>query len=954
MIWLIVPFLLQLGLVAGLVGTLSFSAGRTAVNDVARRVRNEITLRVQEHLETFLKTPRQINRINADALRQGLPGPDDPEALEHYFWKQIQVFPTVTSLYFGTPDGGLVDAGREGAGGPLYVIATDNYTRGPFRKFATDRTGRRTELLTVIPDFDARKRSWYRMAVDKRGPVWSDIFILFTGQDLSLAASRPVYGARGELLGVMANGIFLSHISEFLQGLEIGRTGQCFIMERNGRLVAASTHETTVSNGGPDKTPRRRHAHESDSPMIRGAARFIADRAASEHAPLALGDRGHFTFDMDGERHFLQISPIRDHYGIDWRVVVVIPEADFMADIHAGLRTTIALVAAAMLVALLVGIVTAGWVTRPVHRLNASTQALARGEWREPGRRAWISEIDQLAESFARMARRLNASLDRLQAEVAERSRAESEVRERERHLRSIFEAADHVAFITVDADEAAPRVTGFSPGAERIFGHHAESVIGQPVDDLRLTRAPDHWTTFLAAMRAGETPPRRAVETTLVRRSGEPFDALFSTHPLGDDAGSLSGAIGVAIDISRRKQAEAELRKMEKLTSIGTLAGGIAHDFNNILMGIFGSISLARTMIDPDHPAGGPLDKAEAAMNRATRLTRQLLTFSKGGAPVRESISLARIVETVVRFDLSGGNVKLELEANEALWPARADIGQIQQVFSNLAINAAQAMPDGGRLRIRMENREITGSEAIPLKPGKYIRTIIRDEGLGIPKAQLSQIFDPYYSTKPNGSGLGLATVFSIVNRHGGHIAVDSTPGEGTRFTIHLPAADTPSPAANKSRAPVQEPLRPARKARILIMDDEEMIRTLGAQLLARIGHEVETAADGHETVDRYREAMSSGKPFDLVIMDLTIPGGMGGRKAVQALLAIDPEAKAVVSTGYADDPVMADPSAHGFAGIIPKPYTQDQLKSVIDQVLNADSGVKGVRFGANRQKRS
>ncbi len=936
-IWLIVPFLLQLGLVAVLVGTLAFGAGRTAVNEVARQLRNEITFRVQEHLESFLETPHRINRINANALRRGLPGPDDPAALEHYFWEQIQVFPTVTSLYFGTPDGGLVDAGREGAGGPLYVIATDNYTRGTFRKFATDRMGRRTELLAEIPDFDARTRSWFRKAVERRGPVWSEIFILFTGQDLSISASRPVFGAEGKFLGVMANGIFLSHLSDFLQGLEIGRTGQCFIMERDGHLVAASTHEPTITNGDQDEEPRRRHARESDSHKIRRAARFLEDQA--DQGPLRLGPQGHFTFEMDGERHFLQISPIRDHYGIDWRVVVVIPEADFMADIHDGLRITAVLVAAAMLVALLVGIVTAGWVTRPVQRLNASTRALARREWREPARRAWISEIDQLGRSFARMARRLNASLDRLQAEVAERTRAESEVRERERHLRSIFEAADHVAFITVDADAKSPRITDFSPGAERILGHHAQDVIGRPVSSLRLTNDPDAWQAMLAALWAGR--PGKSGEATLLRRSGEAFAALFSIHPLRDEAGTLTGAIGVAIDINRRKQAEAELRKMEKLTSIGTLAGGIAHDFNNILMGIFGSISLARTMLAPDHPAGGPLDKAEGAMNRATRLTQQLLTFSKGGAPVKETASLARIVETVVRFDLSGGNVKLLMSADEDIWPARVDTGQIQQVFSNLAINAAQAMPDGGRLHIRMGNHEITSPADNPLKPGKYIRTTVRDDGHGIPESRLNRIFDPYYTTKPNGSGLGLATVFSIVNRHGGHIAVDSNPGKGTCFTIHLPAADPAAPPADPPPDLPPQPASPARKARILLMDDEEMIRNVGAQLLMRIGHEVETAAEGQETVDRYREAMAAENPFDLVIMDLTVPGGMGGRKAVQALLAIDPGAKAVVSTGYADDPVMADPTAYGFAGIVPKPYTMAQLKEMVDTVLTGETRI-------------
>ena len=318
--------------------------------------------------------------------------------------------------------------------------------------------------------------------------------------------------------------------------------------------------------------------------------------------------------------------------------------------------------------------------------------------------------------------------------------------------------------------------------------------------------------------------------------------------------------------------------------------------------------------------------------MNRAVRLTKQLLTFAKGGDPIKENVSLDAIVEEVAGFELSGSNVLLVHKQAADLWIAKADEGQIQQVISNLTINARQAMPHGGHLYITLENAEIQ-EDAIPmLHQGKYIKVTVRDEGTGIDPACMHRIFEPYYSTKQTGSGLGLATTYSIISKHGGHIEVVSELGKGTTFTFCLPASESLSRPAKPSVAE-SVVLKPATK--ILILDDEEYIRMVTPHWLKRLGCLVETAADGQQAIEMYKQAMNSGAPFDIMILDLTIPGGIGGQEVLKAIQAIDPNAKAIVSSGYAEDTVMSNYVSWGFKGILAKPYSESQLGTLVKQVV-------------------
>jgi two-component system, cell cycle sensor histidine kinase and response regulator CckA len=385
-----------------------------------------------------------------------------------------------------------------------------------------------------------------------------------------------------------------------------------------------------------------------------------------------------------------------------------------------------------------------------------------------------------------------------------------------------------------------------------------------------------------------------------------------------------------------KRLQQEQQLLQLQKLESLGLLAGGIAHDFNNLLTAIMGNISLAKMNLSDSSERYQSLDEAEKASFQAKDLTAQLLTFSKGGKPLKQLASLDQIIRESARLALRGSPATCLLSLPPDLWLVEADAAQIAQVFNNLLINGQQAMPGGGQISIEARNLELTGMEHLLLAAGKYIEVSVRDQGEGISEDNLPRIFEPYFTTKQAGSGLGLSVVHSILKNHQGAIRVTSRVGEGTTFTLWLPATAQPVPDAD----PVSEtaPQFIATTAhRVLVMDDEEMVRTLVMRILKPFGCEVEGVADGTAAVDSYREAITESRPFDLVIMDLTIPGGMGGQETIQRLRQIDPTVRAIVSSGYSSSPVMADYHAYGFAGVVKKPFTASQLKAALQPLLKS-----------------
>ena len=392
--------------------------------------------------------------------------------------------------------------------------------------------------------------------------------------------------------------------------------------------------------------------------------------------------------------------------------------------------------------------------------------------------------------------------------------------------------------------------------------------------------------------------------------------------------------------DITNQKKAEDELFKSEKLESISLLAGGIAHDLNNMLTAILGNISILRIELGESHQHSAKLVAAEKASLQARLLTQQLLTFSKGGAPALEVTTISEMVEECAQFILRGSKVKCSIEKDDDLWPIDADKGQVSQVVNNLIINANQAMPDGGDIRIRMRNLHVRHAEVPALKLGDYICIEVGDEGIGISPHNLKKIFDPYFTTKTKGNGLGLASSYSIIKMHRGTITADSSIGKGSIFKVYLPKSMQIAPAANPFEAEKEEPASEGihrGKGRILVMDDMEAMMVVAGEILTVLGYDVEYSTNGNEAIKSYKTAKDAGDPFDACVFDLTVPGGMGGEEAANILIDYDPNLVAIASSGYTTSDVMSDYKNSAFKAVLPKPYRIKEMSDVLHELLNS-----------------
>ena len=512
--------------------------------------------------------------------------------------------------------------------------------------------------------------------------------------------------------------------------------------------------------------------------------------------------------------------------------------------------------------------------------------------------------------------------------DITERNRIESALKESEEKYRMVVENAQEVIYIAVDgmlifANKRTTAFSGYSleeltsrPYVEFVHPDDRQSIAERYLQRLSGTEMPKKYS-FRVICKSGDIKWVE-VSMALVNWEGRPATLNFMT------------------DITDRRRLEEEQQRVEKLESVGLLAGGIAHDFNNILTAILGNISLARMDTEPGSGLHDTLEQAEKASLRAKELTQQLLTFSKGGSPVRKLVSLDQLIRDTAGFVLRGSNVKCRFSIPADLWHAEIDAGQVSQVIHNLVINAQQAMPTGGTIEVKAENMALGETQSLgrglPLKKGNYIRITVTDHGSGIPADHLDRIFDPFFTTKQKGSGLGLATSFSIARNHGGHLSVESVLGSGSAFYLYLPA----STETSTIQQDIKEQIKSSGKVRVLVVDDEEAVRNIAGRLLKHIGYkDIEFAADGAEGVKIYQSAMESGRHFTLVILDLTIPGGMGGEAAIKELLKLDPGVRAIVSSGYADEAVMADYRKYGFSGMVAKPYTFEELRKAVQDVI-------------------
>lgn len=484
--------------------------------------------------------------------------------------------------------------------------------------------------------------------------------------------------------------------------------------------------------------------------------------------------------------------------------------------------------------------------------------------------------------------------------------------------------------------------VTLLNPAACALTGWNREEAVGRPVSKIicvvdEKTRVVSNPLAPASLLRA----TNHVVDPVglLISRMGAEIPIRYHASPIRGPDDLPLGAVIIFRDVTEQRRIEQELLRAEKLEALGLLAGGVVHDFNNLLSAVVNNVALIKTRLNRGDEIHRRLDLLEQALWRGAELTQQLLTFAKGGAPVRKPANIATLLRETAALTLDGSPIRLEYQIAPELWQADIDVGQVGHALQNLIANAKEAMPTGGALAVVAENMAVEDNQSPALKPGKYVRIALRDTGVGIAPENLVQVFDPYFTTKAHGSGLGLATVHSIVKRHEGHITVESTPGVGTTFTLYLPAVESASTPCGE---PAKPETQPAGKGRVLIMDDEEMIREATGALLEHLGYRYEPAKDGVEAIERYQAALQSHDPFDAVILDLTVPGGMGGHESLARLREIDPDVKAIVSSGYFHDPIVANYRAHGFSGVVSKPYTIEEMSETLHRLIQLDAADK------------
>jgi PAS domain S-box-containing protein len=513
-------------------------------------------------------------------------------------------------------------------------------------------------------------------------------------------------------------------------------------------------------------------------------------------------------------------------------------------------------------------------------------------------------------------------------ASELQRKKAEDALRDSEQRYRAIVEHA-YDLIIETTANGTCQYVT---PNCHQVLGYGAHDMVGKSFFDLVHPEERDSLSDSFHS----HVETLREIDMVCRLQTKQAEWRWFESHihPFRTSLGTVVGVI-VTRDITERKRLEEERVRATKLESVGLLAGGIAHDFNNILTSVFANIGLAKMLTTKQASPNGEktverLTAAEKACLRARDLTKQLLTFAKGGAPVKSTTSIASIITDTVQFALRGSGVRCTMHLPDDLWPVEVDEGQISQVLQNLVINGDQAMPDGGTITVEAANCALSLQEDLPLKPGNYVRVSVTDQGVGISQDHLPKIFDPYFTTKPKGSGLGLATTYSIVKRHEGHIAVSSAMGIGTCFTFYLPASMVIS--AQNDEAP--EALIQG-SGRILVMDDEEEIREVLEKMLQHLGFDVDLVSDGQQAIALFTRAIQDGTPYVAIVLDLTIPGGVGGKETLRRIKERHPEAKVLVSSGYSNDPVMAHATQFGFSGFIAKPYNLLDLSKVLSRIV-------------------
>jgi PAS domain S-box-containing protein len=557
----------------------------------------------------------------------------------------------------------------------------------------------------------------------------------------------------------------------------------------------------------------------------------------------------------------------------------------------------------------------------------AVRRALAEAEEHQARKQAEI----ELREAHRTLEARVQIRTEELEAEVEARKRVEAELRESGERFHRLLQSIPSVAVQGYGSDGT---VQYWNQASERLYGYSEQEAIGRNLLDLIIPPEMRADVERDIPKITETSQPVTASELSLMRKDGSRV-AVFSSHAVVQIPGHAPELFCMDIDLTDHKRMEEELIRAHKLESLGILAGGIAHDFNNLMAIVQGYIELALMDLSPDHVSRPRLLAAMQSVEQTQDLTSRLITFSQGGGPHREMLDLTKIIRDAVQKIVKETPVRAIFDFPENLWSIATDELQMKQCFYNLTLNAVEAMPEGGNLTVKMENALISVGEVSDLKKGPYLKITFSDEGSGIPDENLLKAFDPYFSTKKlsarKGLGLGLAVCYSVVKKHHGHISVTSQPGKGTSFVLYLPA----QPGPVKGKEMIKTTMSTG-TFRVLVMDDEPRILEIARAYLEQMGYGVTTVKEGQEAIDAYQGALDSDHPFDLVMLDLTVRHGLGGQLTMERLLEIDPSIRAIIVSGYVDNPFIEHYDDYGFQGALKKPFRKEEMARLVEEVLH------------------
>lgn len=950
---LVVPFILQISLAVGLTGWLSIRNGQQAVNEVAVQLRSEITARIQQYLRTYVETPHKINQLNANAVRLGEVDVRNLSKLEQHLWYQLKTFDTVTAVYVGSEYREHVAVERADDG-RFQVKVSGNSTGHQIQIYAADRPGHRIKLLRSRPNYDPRTRPWYKSAVKSRTATWGGIYRLFATPKYVLNASLPIYDNRNNLLGVAAVDFSLNGISQFLRSLKIGRSGETFILERRtGLLVGSSATQQPYVIENPTATitqqnPIRVKATESSDRLTRLAAEYLQQRLGNSSQ---ITQTQQLDFDIAGQRQFLQVVPLKTLQGLDWLIVVIVPESDFMDQINANTRTTILLCIGAFGLATALGILTARWIAQPILRLGSAAKAIAAGDLDQTVCVSSTTELNGLAQSFNQMAQQLRESFSalartneeleirvrerttelgeknlQLQQEIRDRQKAEAALKTSEAELRLMFAAMTDMV-IVFDSEGRYLKYMqtqsfAYKPDVARI-GKTVHEVLPKVVADL----IADAIQQALELRKQPENPAGTRnnifVEYYLLLDDRETW-FLASVSPLSDHA-----VLWVARDISKLKKTEAALKQAKEAADAANLAksqflSNMSHELRtplNIILG-FTQLMLRNRSLNPQQQEY--LDTINRSGEDLLTLINDVLEMSK--------IEAGRVTLNETDFDLYGlldrlqqmfglkaqsRGLQLILErSREVPQYICADESKLRQVLVNLIGNAIK-FTQLGSVTLRVKSRDTTSEHPV------ILCFSVEDTGCGIAASDLERLFEPFVQTEAGqkaqeGTGLGLPISQRFVQLMGGELTVNSTLGKGSVFAFDIRACavvqdNLPAPALSRQVIGLQQG-QPT--YRILIAEDKLENRRLLVDLLTPVGFEVREASNGQVAVN----LCQSWSP-DLIWMDLRMPI-MNGFEATQLIKKAGSRVPTIIAlTGSAFEEDRLSALSIGFDDFVRKP---------------------------------